>query len=242
MKIDVLTLFPNMFGPMNQSLMGSAQEKGIIEFKTHDFRQFAVNKHGHVDDYPYGGGAGMLLQVQPIVETLESIQLAEDARIILMDPTGVPFSQELAQEWSSASQLVFICGHYEGFDERVRNYVTDEVSLGDYVLTNGELPTMVMVDATVRLIPEVVGNADSIVNESHQNNLLEQPQYTRPREFRGQEVPEVLLSGHHENIEIWKRREAIRRTWERRPDLLEKADLTPEELEWLDSIKKETSK
>lgn len=240
MKIDVLTLFPNMFGPMNQSLMGSAQEKGIIEFKTHDFRQFAVNKHGHVDDYPYGGGAGMLLQVQPIVETLESIQLAEDARIILMDPTGVPFSQELAQEWSSASQLVFICGHYEGFDERVRNYVTDEVSLGDYVLTNGELPTMVMVDATVRLIPEVVGNADSIVNESHQNNLLEQPQYTRPREFRGQEVPEVLLSGHHENIEIWKRREAIRRTWERRPDLLEKADLTPEELQWLESIKKET--
>lgn len=241
MKIDVLTLFPNMFGPMNQSLMGSAQEKGIIEFKTHDFRQFAVNKHGHVDDYPYGGGAGMLLQVQPIVQTLESIQLAEDARIILMDPTGVPFSQELAQEWSSASQLVFICGHYEGFDERVRNYVTDEVSLGDYVLTNGELPTMVMVDATVRLIPEVVGNADSIVNESHQNNLLEQPQYTRPREFRGQEVPEVLLSGHHENIEIWKRREAIRRTWERRPDLLEKADLAPEELQWLESIKKETS-
>lgn len=183
----------------------------------------------------------MLLQVQPIVQTLESIQPAEDARIILMDPTGVPFSQEIAQEWSSASQLVFICGHYEGFDERVRSYVTDEVSLGDYVLTNGELPTMVMVDATVRLIPEVVGNADSIVNESHQNNLLEQPQYTRPREFRGQEVPEVLLSGHHENIEIWKRREAIRRTWERRPDLLEKADLAPEELQWLESIKKETS-
>lgn len=238
MKIDVLTLFPDMFGPMHQSLMGSAQEKGIIEFKTHDFRQFAVNKHGHVDDYPYGGGAGMLLQVQPIVETLESIQPAEDSRIILMDPTGVPFSQEIAQEWSSASQLVFICGHYEGFDERVRNYVTDEVSLGDYVLTNGELPTMVMVDATVRLIPEVVGNADSIVNESHQNSLLEHPQYTRPREYRGQAVPDILLSGHHENIERWKRQEAIRRTYERRPDLLANANLTSEEIAWLNSLAK----
>ncbi|MGO4927365.1 tRNA (guanosine(37)-N1)-methyltransferase TrmD [Fundicoccus sp. Sow4_F4] len=237
MKIDVLTLFPEMFGPMSQSLMGSAQEKGIIEFKTHDFRQFAVNKHGHVDDYPYGGGAGMLLQVPPIVETLESIQPADDARIILMDPTGVPFSQEIAQEWSTASQLVFICGHYEGFDERVRNYVTDEVSLGDYVLTNGELPTMVMVDATVRLIPEVVGNAESIVNESHQNNLLEHPQYTRPREFRGQEVPEILLSGHHGNIELWQRKEAIRRTFERRPDLLEQADLSPQEIAWLEEFK-----
>lgn len=239
MKIDVLTLFPEMFAPMNQSLMGQAQANRVIEFQTHNFRQFAVNKHGHVDDYPYGGGAGMLLQVQPIVETLESIQPQPTARIILMDPAGVPFTQAMAREWSTAEQLIFICGHYEGFDERVRNYVTDEVSLGDYVLTNGELPTMVMIDATVRLMPEVLGNADSIVDESHQRSLLEHPQYTRPREFRGQAVPDILLSGHHGNIELWQRKEAIRRTYLRRPDLLAEASLTEQELQWLSEIREE---
>lgn len=239
MKIDVLTLFPEMFGPMNQSLMGQAQANRVIDFQTHNFRQFAVNKHGHVDDYPYGGGAGMLLQVQPIVETLESIEPLPNARIILMDPAGVPFTQAMAREWSTAEQLIFICGHYEGFDERVRDYVTDEVSLGDYVLTNGELPTMVMIDVTVRLMPEVLGNADSIVDESHQRSLLEHPQYTRPREFRGQAVPDILLSGHHENIELWQRKEAIRRTYLRRPDLLAEAELSEQELKWLEEIRGE---
>lgn len=233
MKIDVLTLFPEMFAPMNHSIMKQAQEEGILSFETHDFRKHAVNKHGHVDDYPYGGGAGMLLRVEPIVETLEEIDLNENSRIILMDPAGKLFSQDLAKEWSEAEHLVFICGHYEGFDHRIRDYITDEVSIGDYVLTNGELPTMVMIDATVRLIPEVVGNADSIVNESHQRHLLEHPQYTRPREFRGKEVPDVLFSGHHKNIELWQRKEAIRRTWENRPDLLEQAELTAEELAWI---------
>lgn len=233
MKIDVLTLFPEMFAPMNHSIMKQAQEEGILSFETHDFRKHAVNKHGHVDDYPYGGGAGMLLRVEPIVETLEEIDLNENSRIILMDPAGKPFSQDLAKEWSEAEHLVFICGHYEGFDHRIRDYITDEVSIGDYVLTNGELPTMVMIDATVRLIPEVVGNADSILNESHQRHLLEHPQYTRPREFRGKEVPDVLFSGHHKNIELWQRKEAIRRTWENRPDLLEQAELTAEELAWI---------
>lgn len=229
MKIDVLTLFPEMFAPMNYSIMKQAQEEGLLTFNTHNFRQYAVNKHGHVDDTPYGGGAGMLLRVEPIVEALENIEKSNEARIILMDPAGKPFSQAMAQEWSQEEQLIFICGHYEGFDHRVREYITDEVSVGDYVLTNGELPTMVMIDATVRLIPSVVGNADSIVEESHQNFLLEHPQYTRPRDFRGLSVPDVLMSGHHENIANWQKKEAIRRTLLNRPDLLKQAELSPEE-------------
>ncbi len=238
MKIDVLTLFPEMFEPMNHSIMGQAQSKGILEFQTHNFRQFAVNKHGHVDDYPYGGGAGMLLRVEPIVNMLEYIQPSKEARVILMDPAGKPFNQALAKQWSSASELVFICGHYEGFDHRVRQFITDEVSLGDYVLTNGELPTMVMIDATVRLIPEVVGNGESIINESHQNHLLEHPQYTRPPEFRGMTVPDVLMSGHHENIEKWRHVEALRRTYHNRPDLLN-TELSMADQEIINSIKNE---
>ena len=238
MKIDVLTLFPEMFEPMNHSIMGQAQNKGILEFQTHNFRQFAVNKHGHVDDYPYGGGAGMLLRVEPIVNMLEYIQPSKEARVILMDPAGKPFNQALAKQWSSSSELVFICGHYEGFDHRVRQFITDEVSLGDYVLTNGELPTMVMIDATVRLIPEVVGNGESIINESHQNHLLEHPQYTRPPEFRGMTVPDVLMSGHHENIEKWRHVEALRRTYQNRPDLLN-TELSMADQEIINSIKNE---
>lgn len=236
MKIDVLTLFPEMFEPLNHSIMKQAQVSGQLEFATHNFRDFAVNKHGHVDDYPYGGGAGMLLRVEPIVECLESLNLPHQAKIILMDPTGQPFSQDMAQSWSQEEHLVFICGHYEGFDERVRNYVTDEVSLGDYVLTNGELPTMVMIDATVRLIPDVVGNASSIVYESHQDSLLEYPQYTRPAEFRGMSVPEVLLSGHHENIDKWRQEQQVQRTLERRPDLLSQAKLTPHQQAYMSQI------
>ncbi|MBS4461903.1 MULTISPECIES: tRNA (guanosine(37)-N1)-methyltransferase TrmD [unclassified Facklamia] len=239
MKIDVLTLFPEMFAPLNESLMKEAQSKGKLSLHLHNFRQFAVNKHGHVDDYPYGGGAGMLLRVEPIVQTLESIDKNERTRIVLVDPTGVPFTQQMANDWAKEEHLIFICGHYEGFDERIRDYVTEEVSLGDYVLTNGELPTMVMIDSTVRLIPDVVGNAHSIVEESHQRHLLEHPQYTRPREFRGKVVPDVLLSGHHDNIAKWQAKEAIRKTYERRPDLLEKAELTSQEHEWLQEIIKE---
>ena len=239
MRIDVLTLFPEMFSPMNSSLMGQAQEKNIIDFHLHNFREYAVNKHGHVDDYPYGGGAGMLLRVEPIVNNLESINPSENARIIMLDPAGIPFSQSLAQEWSQSEQLVFICGHYEGFDERIRHFVTDEVSLGDYVLTNGELPAMVMIDATVRLIPEVVGNAESIVQESHQNSLLEHPQYTRPREFRGMQVPDVLLSGHHERIKQWQKLESIRRTYKNRPELLKYASLNDEERTFIEQLKNE---
>lgn len=239
MKIDVLTLFPGMFEPMNHSMMGQAQEKGILNFHTHNFREFAVNKHGHVDDYPYGGGAGMLLRVEPIVQMLEKIQPSKEARIILMDPAGKPFNQEMAQTWSQQEELVFICGHYEGFDHRIREYITDEVSLGDYVLTNGELPTMVMIDATVRLIPEVVGNAESIQHESHQSIWLEHPQYTRPPEFRGKAVPEVLLSGHHENIARWRHKESIRRTYQNRPELIQVDQLSEEDIKLLNEIKNE---
>lgn len=216
--------------------MKQAQEEGILDFNTHNFRQYAVNKHGHVDDYPYGGGAGMLLRVEPIVQALENISGSGQARIILTDPSGMTFTQEMAQEWSQEDHLIFICGHYEGYDERIRSYVTDQVSVGDYVLTNGEIPTMLMVDATVRLIPEVVGNEESIVQESHQNSLLEYPQYTRPQSYRGMEVPEVLLSGHHENIRRWRLKESIRKTYLNRPDLLELAELTAEESQLLSQV------
>ncbi|WP_124057708.1 tRNA (guanosine(37)-N1)-methyltransferase TrmD [Vaginisenegalia massiliensis] len=239
MKIDVLTLFPEMFEPMNHSFMKRAQEKDLLSFATHNFRQFAVNKHGHVDDYPFGGGAGMLLQVEPIVRMLEELAPSPQTEIILVDPTGQPFDQAMAEDWSQKDHLIFVCGHYEGFDERIRSYVTKEVSLGDFVLTNGELPAMVMIDATVRLIPEVVGNAESIVHESHQNNLLEHPQYTRPRIFRDQEVPEILFSGHHERIQRWQRKEALRRTLLRRPDLLAMAQLTQEDQAYLIEIRQE---
>lgn len=236
MKIDVLTLFPEMFEPMHHSIMKQAQESQSLSFATHNFRDFAVNKHGHVDDYPYGGGAGMLLRVEPIVECLESIDKDSETRIILMDPTGQPFNQAIAHQWSKAHHLIFICGHYEGFDERVRQFVTDEVSLGDYVLTNGELPTMVMIDATVRLIPDVVGNEASIQQESHQNSLLEYPQYTRPSEYRGMSVPPVLLSGHHANIEKWRQEQQVLKTLERRPDLIDQAELTTIQRDFLNSL------
>ncbi|MBG9982287.1 tRNA (guanosine(37)-N1)-methyltransferase TrmD [Aerococcaceae bacterium DSM 111020] len=233
MQIDVLTLFPEMFAPLEYSIMKNAQDQGHLAFHTHNFREYAVNKHGHVDDYPYGGGAGMLLRVEPIVEQLEALQKSSHARTILVDPTGVPFTQELAMEWSNEEQLIFICGHYEGFDQRIREFVTDEVSIGDYVLTNGELPAMVMIDATVRLIPEVVGNDASIVQESYSDSLLEYPQYTRPQVFRDLEVPEVLLSGNHAKIEQWRREQALLNTLHRRPDLLETAQLSEAEKQWL---------
>lgn len=236
MRIDVLTLFPEMFAPLDQSMMKLAREREILDFHLHNFREYAVNKHGHVDDYPYGGGAGMLLRVEPIVEALEQIENYQQARVILTDPAGESFNQAKAQAWSKEAHLIFICGHYEGFDHRIRDYITDEVSMGDYVLTNGEIPTMAMIDATVRLIPEAIGNHQSIQEESHQSSLLEYPQYTRPANFRGKEVPEVLLSGHHQRIETWRRQEALRRTYLNRPDLLEMADLTEEEKKWLESL------
>ena len=240
MKIDVLTLFPDMIDQtLSQSIIGKAQVNGLLEIQSHDFRKYATNKQKHVDDYPYGGGAGMLLMPQPIHDCLADIEQATKPRIVLLDPAGKKFNQKMAEEFAQEEQLIFICGHYEGYDERIRSYVTDEVSLGDYVLTGGELAAMVMIDATVRLIPGVLGNETSAEGDSHSTWLLEYPQYTRPAEYLGQKVPDVLLSGHHENIRKWRIKESLRRTYLRRPDMLAKRQLTEEEAQYLAEIKKE---
>ncbi|MBO1308531.1 tRNA (guanosine(37)-N1)-methyltransferase TrmD [Enterococcus sp. 669A] len=243
MRIDVLTLFPRMFeGPMGESIIGKAVEKDLLEINIHNFRDYSDNKHQQVDDYPYGGGAGMLLKVQPIHDSLKAIEEEtgeQRKRVILLDPAGKPFDQKMAEEFANEDQLVFICGHYEGYDERIRSMVTDEVSLGDYVLTGGELGAMVMIDATVRLLPEVLGNQTSAKTDSHSTGLLEHPQYTRPAEFNGMKVPEVLMNGNHRLIEEWQLKESLRRTYQRRPDMLAKLELTDQMKKMLDEIKAE---
>lgn len=245
MRIDVLTLFPGMFaGPMGESIIGKAREKELLEMNVSNFRDYSDNKHHTVDDYPYGGGAGMLLKAQPIFDNLAAIEQATPTtkkRVILLDPAGKKFDQKMAEEFSQEEHLIFICGHYEGYDERIRTLVTDEVSLGDYVLTGGELGAMVMIDATVRLLPEVLGNETSAQTDSHSTGLLEHPQYTRPADFRGLAVPEVLLNGNHKLIEEWRLKESLRRTYTRRPDMLAKLDLTPEMKKLLAEIKNELS-
>lgn len=243
MKIDILTLFPEMFeSPFSHSIVKRALEGGHVEISPRSFRQYGVGKQQMVDDTPYGGGAGMLLKPEPIFEAIEEISeksTSTNKRVILMDPAGKPFNQEMAEEFAKEEHLVFICGHYEGYDERIRTLVTDEVSLGDYVLTGGELAAMVMIDATVRLLPGVVGNKESILEDSHSTGLLEHPHYTRPASYRGMDVPEVLMSGNHAKIDEWRRKESLRRTFERRSDLIETLDLTEEENEWLEEFKHE---
>lgn len=246
MKIDILTLFPTMFeGPLTESIIGKAVEKEIVAIEATNFRDYSDNKHKTVDDYPFGGGAGMLLKAQPIVDALLDIQQKEPEtkkRVILLDPAGKTFNQDLAEEFAKEEHLVFVCGHYEGFDERIKAYVTDEVSIGDFVLTGGELGAMVMIDAVVRLLPEVLGNDLSNQTDSFSTGLLEHPQYTRPRDFRGAEVPEVLFSGNHAKIAEWQEKESLRKTWERRPDLLERTELTKQQTIWLDEIKMKEEK
>jgi tRNA (guanine-N1)-methyltransferase len=243
MRIDVLTLFPRMFdGPMGESIIGKAREKELLEMNISNFRDFSDNKHQTVDDYPYGGGAGMLLKAQPIIDNIKAINESTPEtkkRVILMDPAGKPFNQAMAEEFSQEEHLIFICGHYEGYDERIRSVVTDEVSLGDYVLTGGELGAMVMVDATVRLLPEVLGNNVSAQTDSHSTGLLEHPQYTRPAVFNGMEVPAVLMNGNHKLIEEWQLKESLRRTYLRRPDMLEKLTLTDQMKKMLAEIEQE---
>lgn len=245
MKIDVLTLFPRMFeGPMGESIIGKAVNKGLLEINVSNFRDYSDNKHQTVDDYPYGGGAGMLLKVQPIYDNIKAIEQANPEtkkRVILLDPAGKRFDQAMAEEFSNEEHLVFICGHYEGYDERIRSLVTDEVSLGDYVLTGGELGAMVMIDATVRLLPDVLGNQTSAQTDSYSTGLLEHPQYTRPAEFNGMKVPEVLTNGNHKLIEEWQLKESLRRTYQRRPDLLEQLTMTSQMLKLLKEVKKEES-
>lgn len=237
MKIDILTLFPEMFAPLEHSIVGKAKERGLLEINYHNFRENA-EKSRHVDDEPYGGGQGMLLRAQPIFDTIDKID-AQKARVILLDPAGRTFDQDFAEELSKEDELIFICGHYEGYDERIKSLVTDEVSLGDFVLTGGELAAMTMVDATVRLIPEVIGKETSHQDDSFSSGLLEYPQYTRPYDYLGMTVPDVLMSGHHENIRKWRLEQSLRKTLERRPDLLKNYAMTDEERLILEKIKTE---
>lgn len=227
---------------LSTSIIGRAMANELLTIEAVNIRDFAENKHNRVDDYTYGGGAGMLMQAGPVYGAYRSV--AEKAkskpRVIYLSPQGQTFSQSMAEEFAQEEELIFLCGHYEGIDERVlEEIVTDYVSIGDYVLTGGELPAMVMIDAVSRLIPEVLHNDTSAEFESFQDNLLEYPQYTRPEEWHGKKVPEILLSGHHANIEKWRREQSVIRTAERRPDLLEKADLTQKEKELVKTLVKE---
>ena len=245
MNIRVFTIFPEMFkGPFTSSILQKAREKGILNIEIINFREYSQDKHKTVDDYPYGGGVGMVLKPEPIINALEDkIDLSNnDQEVILLTPQGKVFNQQEAINLSTKKSLAFICGHYEGFDERIRKFVTKEYSLGDYVLTGGELPAMVIVDAVARLIPGVIKEEASFQEDSFYNGLLEYPQYTRPRIFRELEVPDVLLSGNHERIRLWRKKEALRRTLFRRPDLLAKYQLTKEEEKLLKEIKEEDLK
>ncbi|MBU9714578.1 tRNA (guanosine(37)-N1)-methyltransferase TrmD [Evansella tamaricis] len=243
MKISILTLFPDMFtGVFQQSILNSAQQKGIVEYDVINFREFSKDKHSKVDDYPYGGGGGMVLTPQPIFDAVEATRKRMDSqkpsRVILLCPQGERYNQKKAEELAQEDHLVLICGHYEGYDERIREYlVTDEVSIGDYVLTGGEIGAMVIADSVTRLLPGTLGNETSAVTDSYSTGLLEYPHYTRPAKFKDFEVPEILLSGHHANIEEWRRQQALKRTVERRPDLLDMIDLTKEDEKYLQQLR-----
>ena len=233
MNYHVLTLFPEMIeNGMNTSITGRAITKGLLSLEAINIRDFAFNKHQKVDDYPYGGGAGMLMQAEPVYLSYESIaeRIGRKPRVIFLTPQGKTFNQDMAKEFALEEDLVFLCGHYEGIDERVlEEIVTDYVSIGDYVLTGGELPAMVMMDSISRMVPGVLNNQESGETESFSGNLLEYPQYSRPEEWHGKKVPEVLLSGHHADVDKWRREQSIIRTAKWRPDLLPKADLTNKE-------------
>jgi tRNA (guanine37-N1)-methyltransferase len=227
-RIDVVTIFPELVeGPLATSIMGRAVEQGAVEFGVHDLREHGLGRHRSVDDYPYGGGAGMVMRPEPLFAAIEPLRAA-GAHVVLMDPAGERLTDALARELASAPHLALVCGRYEGIDERVRTLVDREVSIGDYVLTGGELPALVLIDAVVRLVPGVI-QAASHQGDSFASGLLEYPQYTRPEVFGDLPVPPVLLSGHHGEVDRWRRREALRRTLERRPDLLETADLSDDD-------------
>ncbi|HBJ74463.1 MAG TPA: tRNA (guanosine(37)-N1)-methyltransferase TrmD [Syntrophaceae bacterium] len=240
MRFDVLSIFPEMLrSPLDFSLLKKAREKGLIEIGLHDIRDWAEDKHRMTDDAPYGGGCGMVMKVEPLERALKSIRRADaQSLVVLMTPQGETFHQKIAAEFAKQNQMILICGRYEGFDERIREHLVDrEISIGDYILTGGELSALVVIDAVSRLIPGVLGNDASAAKESFSQGLLEYPQYTRPAEYKGWCVPEVLASGNHAQIERWQRIEALRRTWQRRPDLLKKMELTAEDNLYLEKIK-----
>ncbi|MCM3722218.1 MULTISPECIES: tRNA (guanosine(37)-N1)-methyltransferase TrmD [Solibacillus] len=241
MKIHVLSLFPDMFtGVFGSSILKKAQEKGAVELAVTDIRDYSENKHKQVDDYPYGGGAGMVLKPEPMFNAVEAITEGRKPRVILMCPQGERFTQKKAEELSKEEDLVFLCGHYEGYDERIREYlVTDEISIGDFVLTGGELPAMTVIDAVVRLLPGVLGQEDSHIQDSFSTGLLEHPHYTRPSDFRGMKVPDILLSGNHAKIDAWREEQSFKRTLERRPDLLDALELTDKQMKIIEKIKNE---
>lgn len=242
MQIDILTLFPEMLeGALNSSILKRAEEQKVAQYCLTNFRDYTTNKHYKVDDYPYGGGAGMVLAPQPIFSAVDAIRSEHQTtpRVILMCPQGERYTQKKAEELAEEDHLIIICGHYEGYDERIREHlVTDEISIGDYVLTGGEIGALTIVDSVVRLLPDALGNEASAKEDSFSTGLLEHPHYTRPADFNGMKVPEVLLNGHHAKIEAWRKRESLKRTLNRRPDLLEEVDLSREELEVLESLKK----
>ena len=239
MKFDILTLFPAMLeGPLTASILGKAIEKGLIEVSLHNLRDWALGKHQVTDDTPYGGGDGMVMKVEPVAAALTEIKKQRpQSRILLMSPQGKTFHQTDAERFSRESGLIFVCGRYEGYDERIRALVDEEISLGDFVLTGGELAAATILDATARLLPEVLGAAGSALGDSFSDGLLEYPQYTRPAEFNGVRVPDVLTSGNHQMIATWRRHEQLRRTLERRLELLETAPLTKEDLLYLDELR-----
>jgi tRNA (guanine37-N1)-methyltransferase len=240
LHIDILTLFPEMFaGPFDESIIGRARDRGLISINLVNIREFSQNKHHTVDDTPYGGGAGMVMAAEPIFTAVERLKTLrpEKGKFIYLSPAGRKMNQQIAREMAEERHLMLLCGHYEGIDQRVRDaLVDDEISIGDYVLTGGELPAMVLVDAVVRLIPGVLGETASAEEESFSDGLLEYPHYTRPREYRGMPVPEVLLNGHHEQIRLWRRRQSLLRTLQSRPELLAEAGLTDEDKYMLKGI------
>ncbi|MFW6306319.1 MAG: tRNA (guanosine(37)-N1)-methyltransferase TrmD [Bacillota bacterium] len=242
MFFDILTLFPEMFkGPFDESIISRAREKGLLEINLINIRDYSTDKHNTVDDSPYGGGAGMVMKIEPIYRAWQDLQKKRgDVPVIMLTPQGRKLNQDIVKNLSKKDGLVLLCGHYEGIDERVRQeIVTDEISIGDYVLTGGEVASIVLVDAVSRMLPGVLGDEQSKVEDSFYNGLLDYPQYTRPAEYRGLKVPEVLLSGNHALIDRWRRKKALKRTFSRRPDLLEGRDLTNEEIILLEEIKKE---
>lgn len=233
MKINILTLFPDMFDIFNHSIIGRSKDNGLLNIKAINIRDYTLSKHKKVDDYPYGGGVGMVMSPQPVVDAIRDIKKEHDGKVIFLGPRGVTFNQALATQLSKEENLTFVCGHYEGIDERVYKYFDMEISLGDFVLTGGEMACIPIVDSICRLIPGVLGKEESFQDESFYNGALEYPQYTRPEIFEGEKVPEVLLSGHHENIRKWRRQQSLLITKERRRDLFEKITLSKEDVKLL---------